>query len=327
MMKNLTQKDISFLNSVVGTNGEHGKLNAYIEAHAKAVEAYEDFINEVLAGKAIAKLNTETLGSKANLPEEKLKAVKPIKNKRSFKVGDKVKLTDKGLPDVLQFFSKDVVFVITETTKHEDGVYPSKLKIESVNSKESHVVFFHSNHNGKIYDYFEKVSEPKSSTTESNVNKKRKEMINNALKYITKRELELLSSGMKYSQSSITTNDNKTITVKVKDTNSGMVLKESQAVCSNQYVFNGYIGVAIGLSKLLNDQEAYDYFSNTPQPTIALDQYAVLDAKLSKAKHLDATFVLPAEDSDYVMLDGIKIKKGRAPEGVYRIISDDIAIY
>lgn len=317
-MKSLNEKEISLLESVVSTSSAQKKLDAYVEAHRNTVEAYKGFIDEVLANKEADKQDNETIHTKQH------------KIKHHFKVGDKVRFTDYSesyLPNLFRLFGKYTIFTIVEMTNSEEGPYPSRIKDETNNTIESRSVIFKSNYDGEIYSFFEKVSEPKSSTTESNVNKKRKQVIHNALKYIDKKYRKLSLAGLDPSQSSVITKSGTTITLLIKDINPGIILRESKAVCPSKYVFNGYIGVAIALSKLLNDKKAYAYFSNAPQPTIALDQYAVLDPKFAKSKHLDPTYVLPAEDDDYVMLDGVKIKKDAPLEGVYRIISDDIAIY
>lgn len=317
-MKNLDQKDISFLSSVVSTHSEQEKLNAYTEAQGKAVEAYKGFIDEVLANKEADKQDNETIHTKQH------------KIKHHFKVGDKVRFTDYSesyLPNLFRLFGKYTIFTIVEMTNSEEGPYPSRIKDETNNTIESRSVIFKSNYDGEIYSFFEKVSEPKSSTTESNVNKKRKQVIHNALKYIDKKYYDLSLSGLEASDSAVITQSSRIINLQIKDINSGITLRESKAVCPNKYVFNRYIGIAIALSKLLNDKKAYTYFSNAPQPTIACDQYAILDDKLARSKYLEATYVFPAEDSDYVMLYDVKIKKGISLEGICRIISDDIAIY
>ena len=314
-MKGLNDKEISLLQSVISTTSAQNKLDAYIKAHGKAVEAYEDFIDEVLANKEAAKSTNETVNTKQH------------KDKHCFKVGDKVKLIDKCDPDLLRFFNKDTVFAIVKTTNGEDGPYPFEIKTKNNNTGESHGIRFHGNYNGKIHSFFEKVSDTKGSTIKSDENKKRKEVIQNALKYVDKKYRELSLAGLDPLPSSVITESSTTVTLSIKDINSGITLRESKAVCPSKYVFNGYIGVAIALSKLLNDKKAYTYFSDAPQPTIAVDQYAMLEPKLSRSRYLDATYVLPAEDDDYVMLDGVKIKKDAPLEGVCRIISDDIAIY
>lgn len=317
-MKNLDQKDISFLSSVVSTHSEQEKLNSYIESHGKAVNAYKSFIDEVLANKEAAKQANETIHTKQH------------KIKHHFKVGDKVRFTDYSesyLPNLFRLFGKYTIFTIVEMTNSEEGPYPSRIKDETNNTMESRSIIFSSNYDGEIYSFFEKVSETKSSTIESNVNKKRKEVIHNALKYIDKKYADLSSNGLEASNSAVITQSSRIINLQIKDINSGITLRESKAVCPSKYVFNRYIGIAIALSKLLNDKKAYAYFSNAPQPTIALDQYAILDDKLARSKYLEAAYVLPTEDSDYVMLHGVKIKKGTSLEGVCRILNDHIAIY